>query len=339
MGESGDRQNRILIEIGTNELEIITFSLRWRPSSTGRVESALYGINAAKVREITCLPATVTPIANSPECVKGVFLLRNKTIPLVDLCTWFRYIPEDSPESMQKWTVIVAEMNGKMFGFINHGVDKVYRVSWEDIQPPHELLAGLRAITGTVLLDSRLIQMVDFENIIATIDPSMLLQAGSVSVPAAVLAVQGSKAVFVADDSRVIRDLLVRTLSAGGFRVVAFNDGMACWEALEKLRRDGLLEQRVLAVISDIEMPRMDGHNFCLRIRENQAYARIPVILFSSLINDAMRRKGAKVGADDQITKPEIDKLVERVCQLVEEKWVSNPGGAVWGAQDGSAGR
>jgi two-component system, chemotaxis family, chemotaxis protein CheV len=127
------------------------------------------------------------------------------------------------------------------------------------------------------------------------------------------------KSVLVVDDSQVVRIQLTRTLEGDGFNVIAHNDGLSAWEYLEELRVSGELDKKILAIISDIEMPRMDGHAFCKRVREQPAYDKIPILLFSSMINEALKRKGEALGADDQVTKPELDYLITRMEQCVNK--------------------
>jgi two-component system chemotaxis response regulator CheV len=161
--------------------------------------------------------------------------------------------------------------------------------------------------------------MIDFEKIIAEIDPSMNIQSEMDDEAAQEIEEKYDKKVLVADDSQVVRIQLKRTLEKGGFKVIAHNDGQAAWEYLEELRENGELDSTILAIISDIEMPRMDGHNFCKRVRQQAAYNKIPIVLFSSMINEALRRKGEALGADDQITKPEIDELITRMQVCIEK--------------------
>ncbi len=293
--------------------------VKWYDKGKGDYCDTFYGINAAKVSELIVVPDNITKIANSPECVKGVFLLRDKTIPLVDVCDWFNYQADTSEDVTHKWTVIVAELNGKQFGFITHGVDKVFRVSWESILPPHELVAAGKSITGVVLIEDRLVQMIDFENIVAAIDPNMKLKISDSVAGKSHEFVDSDKVVVIADDSMVIRELLKKVLVAAKFNVVENYDGEECWNYLRKLKSKGKVEDKVLAIVSDIEMPRMDGHKLCKNIKDDHAFDKIPVILFSSMINNALRIKGEKVGADDQITKPEIEKLVERIIALAQK--------------------
>jgi two-component system, chemotaxis family, chemotaxis protein CheV len=305
-------QNKILIEAGTNELEIITFYLHWHHPTTRAVTTTVYGINAAKVKELIAVPEEIIGLPERhSECVKGVFLLRDRTITLTDLCQWFGYQADISPEASGKWVAIVVEINAKTFGFITHGVDKVHRISWKQVQPPPSVLGKNQSITGICMANDQIIQMVDFEKIVAVIDPSMRMTsfiAGDLVGPA-----ERQKAVVIVDDSRTILLHVRRTLETAGLKVVPHSDGQAAWEYLESVRERGRVNEEILAVITDIEMPRMDGHHLCLRIKKEPAYRRVPVLLFSSMISDGLRHKGLAVGADDQVIKPELANLVERM--------------------------
>ena len=317
MSQAAGYKTDILLQSGTNELEIITLFLQWRDQTTGSISRTAYGINAAKVRELVAMPEPLTEMPESVPAMKGVFLLRDRTIPLIDLCEWFGYEPDQSPEARAKWGVIVTEINGKFFGFIAHGVDKVYRVSWTAILPPPPIISHYSSLTGVCLVDGNIIQMVDFESIIASIDPSMVIDSEAHAISVGPEGVQAEKAVVIADDSRIIQDQIRKTLERAGYRVVSHGDGQDAWEYLEKLRINGTVQDEVLAVVSDIEMPRMDGHNLCKRIKENNGYDGIPVMLFSSLVNDLALHKGHAVGADDQISKPELGQLVTRLQECL----------------------
>lgn len=313
MSQQSNAKTKILLEVGTNELEVITFYLEFIDPNTGAMTKNAFGINAAKVRELVALPTEITDVINSPDCVKGVFLLRNATIPLVDLSDYFGFKVEHSPEFDKKCVVIVAELNGKAFGFISHGVDKVHRISWSQISPPPTIIAANASITGICLLGEQTIQMVDFEKITAEIDPSMVMRTSRDEEQSSLIESKYAKEVVIVDDSRVILMQVSSTLKKAGFHVTAHPDGQFAWEYLEGLRESGELDKKVLGIISDIEMPRMDGHHFCMLVKKNSAYDKIPVILFSSMINEALKKKGIAVGADDQVTKPELDTLIERL--------------------------
>jgi len=310
-------KSNILLEVGTNELEVITFYLEWIDPVTKMRHKNTYGINAAKVKELVAYPENITELANSASYVKGAFLLRNNVISLIDLCNWFSYQSEEKEEGDRKWVVIVADLNGKAFGFITHGVDKVYRISWSQISPPPELIASSQSITGICQVDNLIIQMVDFERIVGSIDPTMVVHSSRDAKAAHEIEQKYDRSVLVVDDSRVVLMQLTNTLQNAGFKVIPKPDGQAAFEFLEDLRQKGEVEKKILAIISDIEMPRMDGHHFCMRVKQQPAYKKIPLILFSSMITDALRRKGEAVGADDQVTKPELDKLIDRMQESI----------------------
>ncbi len=320
MTQATGYKSEILLKSGTNELEIITLFLQWHDRSSDTVSRTAYGINAAKVREMVAMPEKLTEMPDSVPAMKGVFLLRDRTIPLIDLCEWFGYEPDLAPEAVAKWVVVVTEINGKFFGFITHGVDKVYRVSWTRILPPPAIISHYSSLTGVCLVDDNIIQMVDFESIIATIDPTMVIDSEAHAITEHPEDSQQNKVVVIADDSRIIQEQIRRTLEKAGYKVVAHSDGQQAWEYLDELRRKGTVRNEVLAVITDIEMPRMDGHHLCLRIKENSEFEGIPVMLFSSLINATARHKGESVGADDQITKPELGQLVTRLQACLHQQ-------------------
>ena len=304
-----------VLEAGSNEFEVIAFNLQWIEPENGQVMKTSYGINAGKVMELVAMPEKITEIRDSSHpSFKGVFLLRDRTIPLIDLCEWFNYQQDTSEAIRQRWTVVVTEMNGKRFGFITHGVDKVHRVSWDKVKAPPEMIARCHSITGICLIDGRVIQMVDFEHIISSIDPSLQLTTQlEKTIQVSHSDANQGKTVVVADDSRTILNQMGEMLTHAGFKVSSFCDGQAAWEHLEKVRSREDFQKEVAAVVTDIEMPRMDGFHLCSRIRADATLRQLPVILFSSMINDAQRRKGEEVGATDQITKPEIAQLVQRL--------------------------
>ncbi|MFH1216243.1 MAG: chemotaxis protein [Pseudomonadota bacterium] len=315
---SRQAKRNILLEVGTNELEVITFYLEWIDPDTHKIHKNTYGINAAKVRELVAYPDEITEVMNSMSCVKGVFFLRNHTIPLIDLCEWFSYLAEDYEGGDNKRVVIVAELNGKPFGFVTHGVDKVYRISWSQMTPPPPLIAPSQSITGICQVDNLIIQMIDFERIVGTIDSSMVMKSNLVDEDVRKIEEKYDKVVLVVDDSRVVLMQLTKKLQSSGFKVVPKPDGRAAFEFLEDLRAQGDVDKKILAIISDIEMPRMDGHHLCMRVKQQPAYREIPLLLFSSMITDALRRKGESVGADDQVAKPQIDELIKRMQDCIK---------------------
>ncbi len=215
-----DRRDGARFETVANEFEVIVFNLHWMEPESGQAMKTSYGINAGKVMELVAMPGEITEInERSHPSFKGVFLLREKTIPLIDLCEWFNYQKDCSGEIRQHWTVIVTEMNGKRFGFITHGVDKVHRITWDKILAPPEMIARCQSITGICLIEGQIIQMVDFEHIISSIDPSLQLTSQREETMKISHSEENrGKAIVIADDSRIILNQMGEMLAAGGFQ-------------------------------------------------------------------------------------------------------------------------
>lgn len=322
----------ILTEAGTNEVEIMSFILRWNDPAFPNGRVTTFGINAAKVRELVAVPAEISRLPSQPAAVDGIFILRDRIIPLVNLCRWFGYEEYAGDSDRKGWVVMVIEIYGKQFGFIVHGVDKVYRISWSNIEPPPAYFSfESQCIVANARIADQIIQMVDFEKVVSSVDPSINMETITAAAESAEPSASAGQhtspetdilpgTVLVADDSRMIRDQVSKILRRGGYNVILAMDGQNAWELLEVFKKnagEAGVESQLQAVISDIEMPRMDGHHLCRRIKTDPAFSRVPVLLFSSLINDSLRNKGVAVGADDQVTKPDLPALVGRLKAAV----------------------
>lgn len=291
----------ILLESGTNEFEIIEFS----------VNNVHYGINVAKVREIIN-PLPVTRLANSHPSVDGIFTLRGRVVPLVNLAKCLA-----SPEPADGHKVIVCEINGVYTAFKVDDVSRIYRISWRQMEPPPNI-SGSELVVGIVKMDDRLIVLLDFEKILSEIDPEInkKMKALPVSTPDLVN-IRKSKTILIAEDSHMLRELLLSTLQNAGYNTVATENGQLAWDRLTGFLATGrAIEDQIQLVITDIEMPQMDGHHLTKRIKDHEQLKNLPVVIFSSLINDEMRRKGEALGAYAQVTKPEIEQLIG----IVDEK-------------------
>ena len=291
----------ILTDVGTNELEVVEFYLDERP----------YAINVAKVREII-RPQTAMPLPEIHPCVLGVFRNREDVIPLVDLGKWLECRVDPDPRLTK---IIVAEFNRMRVGFLVHGVSRIHRVSWGDLEAPAPgSIAESRSALGFMRLgkdtqeEERIVFLLDFEQIVAE------LCGNNSAVPTSPLgdAAEGrsSYTVLIAEDSALIRSVLVRELEKGGYSVIVTTNGQEAWDQLDR-------GAQVVAVISDIEMPLMDGHHLTRRIKEDDRFRRIPVVLYSSMIYEEMRVKGEAVGADAQICKPELANLLGTLDGLI----------------------
>ncbi|MBP2654807.1 MAG: cheV [Firmicutes bacterium] len=291
----------ILLETGTNEFEIIEFS----------VGSVSYGINVAKVREIIN-PLPVTPIANAHPYLAGMFTLRGRVIPLVNLA---RCLSSDEKDS---YKIIVSEINDCFTGFKVDDVSRIHRISWTQMEPAPQI-AGSDRVVGIVKMNDRLIVLLDFEKILAEINPE--INKKMTVIPEAdpeLLNTRKTKTILVAEDSHMLRELILGTLHSAGYNTISTENGQQAWDKLEALSSSGTpIEEQLQLIITDIEMPQMDGHHLTKRIKENDKLKHLPVVIFSSLINPEMKLKGEIVGAYAQITKPEIEKLISIIDKKI----------------------
>ena len=304
----------ILLESGTNELEIVEFFID-EPGYRGH-----YGVNVAKVVEIIRMQtATSMPQMRHPS-VMGAFPHRDgKIVPLVNLAI---YLGKES-KLTDDAKIIVTEFNHIMTGFIVSGVNRIHRLSWNEVEEPGQFLQNMShsSITGVVRLEERVVFLLDMESIVADLDPALSIRLGKLPDEA-----DGSNAVYTvlhADDSGNIRSLVKRLMEESGrFHVIQTSSGEEAWNTLLRMKRMQAESGRTLpdmlhAVISDIEMPRMDGLTLCRKIKEDPELKYLPVALFSSLITDRLEHKGQSVGADAQFAKPDLQVLSEKVLELI----------------------
>ena len=303
-GNITDKQG-ILLETGTNEFEIVEFSI-------GQVN---YGINVAKVREvITRVPVTKMPKAHP--YVDGLFTLRGGVMPLVNLPRCLNVEGNSDPKN-----IIVTEINNYNVGFLVDNVSRIHRISWKDMEPAPEC-GDQSMVVGIIKMTDKIVMLLDFETIIAEINPEINEKLTTVeAVEGTIKENRENMHVVVAEDSPMLRELIVSTLHQAGYKFVRdFNNGQAAWDYLAGLsKQPGPIEDKVKILISDIEMPQMDGHRLLKLVREDEVLGKVPVVLFSSLINEEMRRKGTALGASGQISKPEINQLIDLLDSLIFE--------------------
>ncbi|HMM19239.1 MAG TPA: chemotaxis protein [Selenomonadales bacterium] len=293
----------ILLETGTNEFEIVEFA----------VGSLIGGINVAKVREVIN-PVEVTKLPNSHPYTDGIFTLRGKVMPLINLARCL------GTEDSEKFNIIVGELNQVYVGFKVSSVSRIHRISWEAMEPPPEV-ANANLVNGIIKMQDKLILLLDFERIVADINPTISAKLSKIPASAQnIVDARQGKTILVAEDSHLLRDLILATLHTAGYtQVVTKENGKEAWDELEKnLANKGA--KRFDLVITDIEMPKMDGHHLTKKIKEHNDLKEVPVVIFSSLINEEMRRKGEAIGADAQVTKPEIEQLIQLIDSLVTQR-------------------
>ncbi|MGT3800757.1 chemotaxis protein [Vibrio cholerae] len=315
----------ILTESGTNELEIIEFHLE-KVLPDGRTKTCYYGINVAKVREVIRVPET-TDYPNAQPHMIGVFSSREILTPLVDLAGWLG-VP--TSKDISKKYVIVTDFNRMTNGFLIDSISRIHRISWNDVESPSQFLeAGEQdCVVAVVRQDKKLIMILDFEKIISDINPELSMEKYDVTVDRKVdlnqrmVTKRNAKTIMVVDDSAFIRSLIQDTLSSAGYNIIACKDGGEAHEKLMELKQSAKEEnipvsELVDAVVTDVEMPRMDGMHLIKRLRDDDSYSSMPIVMFSSLMSDDNRAKALALGANDTLTKPEIGKMVAMMDKYI----------------------
>lgn len=295
----------ILLESGTGELEILEFV----------INNKHYAINVIKVKEILEVD-NLTRLPRSNPSIGGLILCRDEIITLIDL----KYVLEgksDIEEDNKNFKVIICEFNKIKVAFNIDQILGVHRIGWNKIMKPQEIYAN-SLITGNIVLDHKIILMLDFEKIVTDISPNTGISEDKiVNVD---YKDRSNIKIMLADDSVLIRKLLKDTLTKAGFKnLMFFNDGRQALDYLEGLEKEKheKFTDEVQMLITDIEMPQMDGHTLTRKIKEHPILRRLPVIIFSSLITDDLKHKGVSVGADEQLSKPEIGDLVKVIDKYI----------------------
>lgn len=297
----------ILLESGTNEIEIMQFT----------IFGELYGINVAKVREIM-MADKVKPIPHSHEAVEGIFKPREILMTVINLPKYLTGVVADTKD---RDLFIITNFNKMDIAFRVHTVVGISRISWEDIQKPDKTItSGDDGVaTGIAQCNGNLVTILDFEKIVAEIAPETSIQVEEIDRLGDRIAREHS--ILLAEDSllltKMIKDSLIR---AGYANIKNFNNGKEAWEYLLSVKDESDFDDRAALLITDIEMPEMDGHRLTKLVKDDPIMKRIPIIIFSSLINAEMRIKGKQLGADEQLSKPEIGRLVQVMDKLLEER-------------------
>lgn len=292
-----------LLQTGTNELEIIIFT----------VGKETFAMNVMKVREII-QPIPVTSVPNSHPHVEGLIRLRDEVLSLVDL---YKVLGELRAEEATEDKFIVGELNRMKVAFRVEKVSNIHRISWSDIEKPTDLSQGLEGlVTGVVKVDDKLILLLDFEKIVVDINPETGIH------PRQIEGVENknrsTKKLVIAEDSVMLRKLLHDTLTAAGYeKLTFFENGEEAFAYLNHEKEEGTLFDNVDLVITDVEMPQMDGLHLTKKIKQDEVMGNVPVVIFSSLITKDIYFQGESVGADGQISKPEIAQLVKLIDELL----------------------
>ena len=299
------KKNEILLESGTNELEVMEFTIGDRH----------FGINVAKVVEIMQF-APVTPMPNSNPFVEGIFKPRENIMTVVNLPAYMGLAPAENEE---RSIFIITNFNKTNTAFHVHAVEGIHRISWEKIEKPDSTIYGGEEglATGIARYDKRLITILDFEKILADIAPDTGIQIEDIySLGERQVS---HKPVLLAEDSPLLEKMITESLEKSGYdNLTVCTNGKEAWDTLCKYKEIGDdITNHVCCIVSDIEMHQKDGNRLLKIIRDDEDLKSLPVIIFSSLINEEMRKKGEKLGATAQITKPEIANLVTLIDKYI----------------------
>ncbi|HCI53342.1 MAG TPA: fused signal transduction protein/response regulator [Gallionella sp.] len=298
---------------GTNKLEILMFSLG-RDLRTDREET--FGINVFKVREVMRIPP-ITRAPEMPPSVEGMVSLRGALVPVIDLAKYIGLVTETKPEIM-----IVTEYNGHTQGFLVKGVDNILRLDWSAMRvPPAMLVAELGGLVTAIteLKDKRLVMMIDVEKVLAETghfgtDEMIFNSVKPLG--------RENRTVFFADDSSVARNQIARTLDAMGVKYISSINGRQAWMELSKMAtyaesNNTPLKDLIQVILTDVEMPEMDGYMLTRKIKEDKRFIGIPVLMHSSLSSSSNQQLGKTVGVDEYIPKFEPQKLAQALARLL----------------------
>ncbi|MCR5282337.1 MAG: chemotaxis protein [Lachnospiraceae bacterium] len=292
----------ILLENGTNELEVLEFL----------VDGNSYGINVAKIREIITYQA-VTPVPNAHPSIEGIFMPRDVMITAIDLRNCLQ-----RGQSEPKGLFIITNFNKLDIAFHVDQVVGIHRVSWTEIIKPGTTVSNPEEgiSTGIIKINGKLIIILDFEKIVTDISPETGLKMTEIDELGHRTRIDVP--ILIAEDSPLLNKLIVDSLKKAGYEnLIHTENGQEAWDVICECKEEGTLDQHVKCLITDIEMPLMDGHRLTRLVKEDPATKDIPVVIFSSLVNEEMRKKGEALGADAQLSKPEIGNLVRIIDDLV----------------------
>lgn len=307
MFDNQHNQPEILLESGTNELEIMEFT----------IAGEIFGINVAKVREIMRF-STVKPMQKGHPDIEGICKPRDTILTVIDLPKYLN-LPESPHRDYDIF--IITNFNNLNFAFHVHSVVGIDRISWTRIRKPDRIIYGGEegVATGIADYEDRLITILDFEKIVTEISPETGIQYTDLDRlgdrP------RRESSILIAEDSMLLSKMIIESLHRAGYvNTIKTDNGQEAWDYLSETKQSGdPIHEHVDCIVTDIEMPQMDGHRLTKLIKTDPVLKQVPVILFSSLINDEMRVKGEQLGADAQITKPEIAGLVSLIDRLIGE--------------------
>lgn len=312
-----------VLKVGTNEMELIVFKML-TSLPEGGVETRYYGVNVAKVREIIPMP-TLTTVPDMPDYADAMAEVRGDVIPIIYLDKLMKLTSTTNAAIRQK--IIVLEMLRTTVGIVVHDVERIRRIRWDQIKPPPLLFQAKHGgkLTGVVKMDDQgnsLLLILDFESLISDIG-ALIPKLGVYDFTE----IEGLKKkhlkgnVLIVDDSFVARKILKDTLESVGLHVIEAVDGKQAFEILKDFL--GKIENKPITdfiqlIISDVEMPEMDGLTFTKNIKADQQLKALPLIINTSLSGDENKEKAKLVGADGYLVKFDISNLLQEVSRFLK---------------------
>ncbi len=309
-------KQEILLETGTNEFEMLEFYIDELTKDDSGPERGFFGMNVAKVVEVIESPDLENKDYATNPCFLGTIPLRSLVLPVIDLSVWLGIERDKQAHE----NIIVTQFSNSIQGFLVSGVVEIHRLTWKDLIPPGRFIRHMntKSIIGMVDARGYFIQLLDLEHIVSDLNP----EAAEETWKTTIVASKRYKA-LVADDSPTIRKMLEKNLSGSNFQTNIVDNGEEAFSFLTRLKKQAREENKVVrdyldVIISDIEMPLLDGFTLTKRIKEDPELQALPVILYSSIITDELRHKGESVKADFQISKPDMNKMAEKAINLIE---------------------
>ena len=309
-----------ILKVGSNELELVDFRL-FKKEKDGSIYEGIYGINVAKVREIIKMPE-LTELPGSEEYVEGIFDLRGVVVPVVDLAKWMGIEVPNENEAPIKKRVIITEFNNLLIGFIVHDAKRIRRISWADIEPAQfgvgQGKLDRSKITGITRIENgEILLILDLESIVEEMG---LFEAHLEDIDLEKIE-KFEGLVLLVDDSPTARRIEKEALEKIGFKVIEAIDGEEGLKKLEELYAvyGDKLKEELKLILSDVEMPKMDGYHMAARIHEDKRFKDIPLI-FSSSISDAFSDiRGKEVGAEGYLVKFDTDNFYKKISEVVKK--------------------
>ncbi len=311
-----------VLKVGTNEMELVVFRM-FSSHPDGTPEILDYGVNVAKVREIIPMP-TLTKVPDMPAYAEALAQVRGEVIPIVDLGKWMKVNPPASMDIRLK--VIVLEMLGTTVGMIVHEVERIRRIKWDQIKPPPALLQAKHSgrVTGVTKIDDEsdsLLLILDLESVISEMGGLVTKQEIALEEIERIDKKKLKGTVLIADDSSVARKVLKDMLENAGLRIIEAVDGKQALQILNDFLSkigDQPLTDFVQLIISDVEMPEMDGLTFTKNVKNNPKLQIVPVIVNTSLSGEENKEKAKGVGADGYLVKFDVGKLLHEVSRFLK---------------------